>query len=977
MVNSAPHSLRTFLAEMEALGELIRIRRPADPLTEIPALCSETTKPILFENVKGYPGWRVVDCLLRFRRHQAIALKCSPENLIPHLAIKYMQGPGKTRLVDDGPVKEIIWKGEDVDLGRLPVSTPSEGIAVPHLNMSPEDFHIRTISGGFGVTKDPVTGVQNCFFPTTQIMGPRRAQFYVFSSHTAENIKRYQMLGRRAPMAVVLGCHPAYEVAAVYTGPHPGYSEIEIAGTLLGETIELVRGETVDLQLPAHAEIIIEGYIDPHPGPYTNVASHTDTYAPIRSSQPYFDVTAITMRRDPIYRHLQPTRWTDHHAICEFIIAPMLYGMLKGKGLPVRDVTIPLHSAINCAVIQMSPRSEEDVREALLTAISMPYMPRLTIAVDEDINIHDPHDLIYALSIRVDPARDLIVLDKVRTFEEDPLGHRIPGMEESIVTSIGRLGIDATKPPPCRPTERILFERLRARGEGRVFLGDFISEEKEESIMTPSQPAPHVHQDAKDILSLPQQGITKVKDGIYVVYELANAGVIIADEGVAVIDTTTSPASAKRVVNEIRKITDKPILYAINTHYHGDHNYGNVVFKELGATIVGSNKTVELMRTREKRVKAFYESRALPMANMVVLPPDMTFDEELELRLGDKTLHLKFYGEGETDDAVAVYIPEEKVLFAGDTVIPFGFPIFGMPVMNEGLRAEGQWIRTLENLEALDIDIVVPGHGRITDKSVLTWMKDIAQFLLREVTAQVAEAKTLDETIAHVLSVMPEEWRHLPRIWGTPEMAVMRVYHSLTGWMPLRRSPIEPAPADELEDVVRRVGRYPRALLEEADKAALAQNYRLAHSLAELACQIEPNNALAHAIRGDILADWGNSLLNLFDKGEFFTQSATATQRALDLDPDCPIPYLNRALGIIGTLPFTGADPAEAIALIRTAIEKGLEGSRVVKAELGLAMAYEAQGDQERAREHYQRALDLFPGLDVAREALNRLSASA
>ncbi len=230
----------------------------------------------------------------------------------------------------------------------------------------------------------------------------------------------------------------------------------------------------VDLNVPAYAEIIIEGYIEPERHRYLCTCEHTDTHGSIVSYEPYFDITAITMRQDPIYRHIQPTRFTDHHAICEFIISPMLFGMLKSKGINVHDVSVPLHSCVNCAVIQMTPNCKEEVKEALVTALSLPLLPRLTIAVDDDINIHDLNDIIYALSVRVEPGRGIVTLDGVRSFHGEPTGRLIPGLEQTALRSGGRYGIDATKPPLSDPEERNRFQRLRARGEGRVFLKDFI-----------------------------------------------------------------------------------------------------------------------------------------------------------------------------------------------------------------------------------------------------------------------------------------------------------------------------------------------------------------------------------------------------------------------------------------------------------------------------------------------------------------------
>ncbi len=466
--------LRTFLKEAEQKVGLHRISKEVDVNTELPALCSETSKPILFENLKGFDGFRLVDCLLRDRTLQALAFKCPEEMLIQSYAQVLGQGPGTTCLISEGPVKEVIWTGDEVDLKRLPAVTPSEGIEVPHMQLKPADFHIPIISSGIVTTKDPESNVHNCAFSMAAVVDEKRAHCYLFSNHTNRNIAAYAERGEKAPMALVIGCHPAYELAAVYTGPHQGYSEYELAARIFNEPVALVKCETVDLQVPAYAEIIIEVTIGPERHSYLHTATHTDTHGPIVSYEPYFDVTAITMRRDPIYRHIQPTRFTDHHAICEFIISPLLLAMLKGKGINVHDVSVPIHSCINCAVIQMTPNCREEVKEALLTALSMPFFPRLAIAVDDDIDIHDLNDIIYALSVRVEPGRGIVTLDGVRSFDLEPTGKIIPGLEQTTLRSGGRYGIDATKPPLCEPQERLRFQRLRARGEGKVFLKDFL-----------------------------------------------------------------------------------------------------------------------------------------------------------------------------------------------------------------------------------------------------------------------------------------------------------------------------------------------------------------------------------------------------------------------------------------------------------------------------------------------------------------------
>jgi UbiD family decarboxylase len=226
--------------------------------------------------------------------------------------------------------------------------------------------------------------------------------------------------------------------------------------------------------VPALAETVIEGTIGAEVSPYVHTSSFSDTYCPFVSQEPMFEVSAVTTRASPIYRHLQPTRFTDHHAICEFIVAPMLLHLLRGKGLEVHDVRVPLKSCINAAFVRMTPRARAEARDAVHTGMSLPFFPRLTVAVDEDVDIHDTEDVLYALANRVDPVRDILTLEDSRGIDLDPLAAVIPGLEHTHLRSANRFGIDATRPPVTRPRERVYFERLRARGAGRVRLEDFL-----------------------------------------------------------------------------------------------------------------------------------------------------------------------------------------------------------------------------------------------------------------------------------------------------------------------------------------------------------------------------------------------------------------------------------------------------------------------------------------------------------------------
>lgn len=466
--------LRSFLEQVQNAGNCLRISKPVDPATEVAALCSETTRPLLLENIKGFPDFRIADCLTRYRDTQALALGITggPGAVIPSYVAKLAQGPSPTVGIDHAPIKQVIWTGQEARLSRLPIPVPSEGHDFPHLNLQKEDFHFPCISGGMGVTRHP-DGTQNTFFTMAKVVGEQRIQFFMLPGHTAQNVQAWAERGERCPMALVIGCHPAYEIGAAYTGPHPGFSELNLISTILGEPVPTTKAETLDLEIPALAEIVIEGFIDPEKARYLHASSHSDSYAPIFSAEPFFDVTAITMREKPIYRHLQPTRFTEHHSLAEFITVPPLFTMLQAKGLPVKDIHMPLRSCGNCAFIQVSANNPAEVREVMQTAMANPMAPRLSVVVDEDVDIYNTDDVLFALSIRANGIGSALGFNGTRGLPE-PLTVQINAPDDIQMLPNNRWAIDATKPTRAEANRRNEFVRLRARGEGVVKLADFI-----------------------------------------------------------------------------------------------------------------------------------------------------------------------------------------------------------------------------------------------------------------------------------------------------------------------------------------------------------------------------------------------------------------------------------------------------------------------------------------------------------------------
>lgn len=232
-------------------------------------------------------------------------------------------------------------------------------------------------------------------------------------------------------------------------------------------------------------------------------------------------------------------------------------------------------------------------------------------------------------------------------------------------------------------------------------------------------------------------GLVEVKPGISAVIMSTmsegggpNAGLIIAGEQVIVIDSLMSPASGRQLMEYLRQITNKSPTYLINTHSHGDHVFGNQVFSPPATIIAPENVRDVLLSRGQEMVKSFAErfSDLLPdIGDTTIVAPHMTYRDRVTLHFAGYTIDLIHPGVAHTNGDTIVYLPDEKVVFAGDIVFNHIFPpIFG---------SSGGWIAAIEQLEAMDIDTIVPGHGFVATKQDLAVFK---QFLV-ELRDQVKE----------------------------------------------------------------------------------------------------------------------------------------------------------------------------------------------------------------------------------------------
>ena len=266
----------------------------------------------------------------------------------------------------------------------------------------------------------------------------------------------------------------------------------------------------------------------------------------------------------------------------------------------------------------------------------------------------------------------------------------------------------------------------------------------------------------------------KVQDNIYTVVQGegvdSNTTFIVTRDGVIVIDTRTTPAEAKKALAELRKITDKPVLYTINTHYHGDHTFGNQVFSESKTIIAHENVRKMLTGQNGQNHLEMFKTFGVPGLDEVEITlPNVVYKKKMEIFLGGYHLELLHLGKGHTDGDTVVYLEALKLVIAGDLVFANSIPYMGDAYVDS-------WIESLQTLHNYDIEIVVPGHGEVGGKTTLIAMKHYLMKLRNKVKHQISEGKSLAETkkiVSESLRAEYSSWGHPERIEGTVERAYM------------------------------------------------------------------------------------------------------------------------------------------------------------------------------------------------------------
>lgn len=444
-------SMRPFLAALEQSGGLHRVKRAVDWRFEIASVMSlrEHGPAQLFENVRGH-SMPVVGNLYNNRDRYALALGIEPTQL-DTFCLSALRSPIKPVLVEKAPVQEVVHEGP-FDVGTL--------LPVPHWF---EKESAPYITAGVIVAKDPETGRRNVSIARLRLEGGTRLMAGIARNHhLAQLADKAKRLGRNLEIAIAIGNH-----AAVLLGSQLyldlGDDEFDTAGAMLGEPVELVRCRTVDLEVPAHSEIVIEGTLHPDDLIEEGAVSEFPGFYVYYGPGIGVNVTCITHRRDAIYQAILPGYAAEHCLMGAVSIGTTLMRDLQRAIPSVKQVIITdggmgrLH-----AVISMHRPKLGEAKRAILLAMGCVNLLKLVIAVEDDIDPGDPQQVEWSLAARFRGHEDLIVLPGVKADRCDPVH------EDLVITKIGMVattrpgdGSEGGRSEFARPPVDV-YERVRS-----------------------------------------------------------------------------------------------------------------------------------------------------------------------------------------------------------------------------------------------------------------------------------------------------------------------------------------------------------------------------------------------------------------------------------------------------------------------------------------------------------------------------------
>ena len=456
--------LRDFLAKLESQGELKRITTEIDPHLEMTEICDRVLKAggpaILFENPKGH-NIPVLGNLFGTPRRVAMGMGQESVSALREVgellaALKEPEPPKglkdawdkfpvlkqvlnmAPKVVSSAPCQEIVWEGKDVDLGRLPIQTCWPGDAGP------------LITWGLTVTRGPHKVRQNLGIYRQQVIAPNKIIMrWLAHRGGALDFRDFCLThpGQPYPVAVALGADPATILGAVTPVPD-SLSEYQFSGLLRGAKTEIISCLSHDLQVPASAEIVLEGFIQAGEtaleGPF---GDHTGYYNE-QETFPVFTIERITMRRNPIFHSTYTGKPPDEPAILGVALNEVFVPLLRKQFPEITDFYLPPEGcSYRMAVVSMKKQYAGHAKRVMFGIWSFlrQFMyTKFIIVTDDDVNIRDWKEVIWAVTTRLDPARDTLIVENTPIDYLD-FASPVSGLG-------GKMGLDATNKWPGETT---------------------------------------------------------------------------------------------------------------------------------------------------------------------------------------------------------------------------------------------------------------------------------------------------------------------------------------------------------------------------------------------------------------------------------------------------------------------------------------------------------------------------------------------
>lgn len=258
--------------------------------------------------------------------------------------------------------------------------------------------------------------------------------------------------------------------------------------------------------------------------------------------------------------------------------------------------------------------------------------------------------------------------------------------------------------------------------------------------------------------------VKQIAKDLYFFYEYSgsNAVFLSTEDGVLVIDTRQHPRAGQDLLDRIRKITGKPIRWVINSHFHGDHTFGNAAFRKEGATFVAHSETARLMQLVQPKEMArrgdYFKSHNYDSSEVRLILPDVTFDKTMTIYLGGREIRLFYLGPGQQDGDTFVLFPHARALFT-----PGSFAKHSMPNMAFTTSVEN-WIRLLDQVAAMDVAVLLPAHGDVASSADVVELSNMLADEYRTVKDAIARGISLADAQRTLTFPQYRDWRNYGRL---------------------------------------------------------------------------------------------------------------------------------------------------------------------------------------------------------------------